>query len=139
MRHDHASSAFKVWQALFKAIMSAGAVRHRFMVYAPDKQEEGTFERRTSVRPQHRVSLQKNIEQGVILVGGALATPESIAREDKRLIGSMFICEAESIEEVKKMVESDIYYTGNVWDAERIVILPMLLATPIPAGSTVPA
>jgi len=30
------------------------------------------------------------------------------------MVGSVFICEAESIEEVKKMVEGDIYFTSGV-------------------------
>jgi hypothetical protein len=33
---------------------------------------------------------------------------------DKKMTGSMMICEAKDIEEVKKLVESDIYYTSKV-------------------------
>jgi len=44
----------------------------------------------------------------------------------------MFILQAESLEAVKKMIETDIYYTSNVWDPERIVILPFAAVTPIP-------
>jgi hypothetical protein len=51
-------------------------------------------------------------------VGGALLTPESILpstpAEDKRILGSGMIMEAASIEEVKKTIESDIYYTSGV-------------------------
>jgi hypothetical protein len=43
-------------------------------------------------------------------------TPESIElpTADKKMVGSMFICEAETLAEVKKMVEGDIYYTAGV-------------------------
>ena len=40
--------------------------RHRFFVYAPDKVEEGTLERRISVRPTHRESLKKMVEDGIV-------------------------------------------------------------------------
>ncbi|KAF8070346.1 hypothetical protein FPV67DRAFT_1668212 [Lyophyllum atratum] len=106
----------------------------RFMVYAPDKVEEGTFEKRLSVRPTHIEEVKEKISGGFIRVGGVLLTPESIATptSDKKMVGSMFICEAENIEEVKKVVESDIYYKAGVWDPERIVILPFQAATTIP-------
>ena len=41
-------------------------------------------------------------------------TPESILTSEKKMVGSVLICEAESIEDVKKMVEGDIYYTSGV-------------------------
>ncbi|KAG6886296.1 hypothetical protein C0993_006706 [Termitomyces sp. T159_Od127] len=107
---------------------------HKFMVYAPDYTAEGTLEKRLSVRADHLAGFKGKIDGGFVRVGGVLLTPESIATpdSDKKMIGSMFICEAESIEDVKKVVESDIYYKAGVWDAEKIVILPMLPATPIP-------
>ncbi|KAG9220939.1 hypothetical protein CCMSSC00406_0002461 [Pleurotus cornucopiae] len=106
----------------------------RFFVYAPDKTEDGTFEKRLSVRPEHVEMAKKNIADGVIRVGGFLLTPESIATPDapKKMIGSTFIVEAASIDEVRKLVEGDIYYKSGVWDAERIVILPFVAATTIP-------
>ncbi|KAF4567782.1 hypothetical protein EYR40_006790 [Pleurotus pulmonarius] len=106
----------------------------RFFVYAPDKTEDGTFEKRLSVRPEHVEMAKKNIAEGVIRVGGFLLTPESIATADapKKMIGSTFIVEATSIDEVQKLVEGDIYYKAGVWDVERIVILPFVAATTIP-------
>ncbi|KNZ77763.1 hypothetical protein J132_03821 [Termitomyces sp. J132] len=104
------------------------------MVYAPDCTTEGTFEKRLSVREDHLAGFKAKIDGGFVRVGGVLLSPESIATSssDKKMIGSMFICEAENIEEVKKVVESDIYYKAGVWDAQKIVILPLLPATPIP-------
>ncbi|KAF8160916.1 hypothetical protein B0H34DRAFT_795763 [Crassisporium funariophilum] len=106
--------------------------RHRFFVYAPDKTEEGTLARRLSVRPTHLETAKERIANGFIRIGGMMTTPESMHAADKKMVGSMFICEAATIEEVKSMVETDIYYTAGVWDPERIVILPFFGATPIP-------
>lgn len=107
----------------------------RFFVYAPDKTEDGTFEKRLSVRPEHVEMAKKNIADGVIRkklylgdarksnlltgdpgIGGFLLTPESIATPDapKKMIGSTFIVEAASIDEVRKLVEGDIYYKSGV-------------------------
>jgi YCII-related domain. len=49
-------------------------------------------------------------------IGGVLLTSESIElpTADKQMVGSMFICEAETLAKVKEMVEGDVYYTSGV-------------------------
>ncbi|KAG6866658.1 hypothetical protein C0991_000768 [Blastosporella zonata] len=86
------------------------------MVYAPDYTAEGTFEKRLSVRTAHLEAFKANVDEGHVRIGGVLLTPESIATEtaDKKMVGSMFICKAAKIEEVKKIVENDIYYKSGV-------------------------
>ncbi|KAG5646824.1 hypothetical protein DXG03_002201 [Asterophora parasitica] len=81
--------------------MSTAVTPQRFMVYAPDKTEEGTFEKRLSVRQTHLDEVKGKISGGFIRVGGVLLTPESIETptSDKKMVGSMFICEAKDIEE----------------------------------------
>ncbi|TFK44500.1 hypothetical protein BDQ12DRAFT_717646 [Crucibulum laeve] len=113
--------------------MSSSAPTSRlFFVYAPDKTDEGALDRRLSVREAHLKVAKERVANGFIRVGGMMTTPETMLAEKKKMVGSMFVCQAESIEEVKKAVETDIYYTSNVWDAEKIVILPFFAATPIP-------
>jgi len=47
--------------------------------------------------------------------GGALLAPELTDENGrKKMTGSLMFYEAESIEEVRKMVESDIYHTSGV-------------------------
>ncbi|KAJ7815289.1 hypothetical protein B0H14DRAFT_2848150 [Mycena olivaceomarginata] len=111
---------------------SASPTLHKFFVYAPDKTDPDAFARRLSVRSKHLEGAKKAIADGSIRVGGALLTPESLLSDDKKMIGSTFIFEAENIETIKKAIESDIYYTSGVWDPERIVILPFVAATPFP-------
>ncbi|KAJ7698586.1 hypothetical protein B0H17DRAFT_1050119 [Mycena rosella] len=112
--------------------MSTSPALPRFFVHAPDKTDPDAFARRLSVRSKHLEGAKKSIEDGSIRIAGALLTPESLLSEEKKMVGSMFIFEAENIETVKKIVENDIYYTSGVWDPERIVILPFAAATPIP-------
>ncbi|PPQ70515.1 hypothetical protein CVT26_013973 [Gymnopilus dilepis] len=114
---------------------SSSSVRHRFFVYAPDKTEPGTLERRLSVREKHLVGAKAGHESGFIRIGGALTTPDAITNPDapKNMVGSAFIIEAESIEQVKNMIENDIYYTSGVWDPEKLVITPFFSAFPLAA------
>jgi hypothetical protein len=110
-------------------------VRNRFFVYAPDKTEPGTLERRLSVREKHLAGAKVGHESGFIRIGGVLTTPDAITNPDapKKMVGSTLILEAESIDQVKNMIENDIYYTSGVWDPEKLVILPFFSAFPLPA------
>lgn len=122
---------FRAPTALYSAARmttAAAAAKLNFLVYAPDRTEEGTFEKRMSVRPAHLENAASLISSGFSRVVGALATPESANSPTKRMVGSVLIVEAESIEEVKAKVEADIYYTSDVWDKERLVILPFFPA-----------
>ncbi|KAL1746573.1 hypothetical protein HDZ31DRAFT_33949 [Schizophyllum fasciatum] len=107
---------------------TAAPTKHKFLVYAPDRAEEGTFEKRMSVRPAHLENASSLISSGFSRVVGALGTPESVNSPNKKLVGSVLIVEAESIDDVKAKVEADVYYTNNVWDKERLVILPFFPA-----------
>ncbi|KAJ7154749.1 hypothetical protein C8R46DRAFT_443053 [Mycena filopes] len=111
--------------------MSSAPTLHKFIVYAPDKTDEGAFERRLSVRARHLEKAAKVLAEH-ILVGGAMLTPESITGGDRKMTGSVMIYQAENIETVRGWIESDIYYTAGVWDPEHLVIAPFLAATPFP-------
>jgi len=102
---------------------------HQFLVYAPDKTDEGCFQRRLSVREKHLNGAKGLHDSGKLNLGGALLTPESIVPgAERKMIGSAMIFVAESIDEVKRTIESDIYYTSGVWDPEKLVILPFVSA-----------
>ncbi|KAF9244984.1 hypothetical protein BU15DRAFT_41479 [Melanogaster broomeanus] len=115
---------------------------HPYVVWAPDYTDEGALARRMAVRPKHFVTANKLIKQGILKVAGGLMTPESqhAAPEDRKLVGSVLIYEAENIEAARKLVEQDLYWTENVWDKEKLVILPMIMATTLQdkAGITQP-
>ncbi|KAI0365945.1 hypothetical protein BV20DRAFT_1003324 [Pilatotrama ljubarskyi] len=116
--------------------MSAQAApqRYKFVVYAPDMADEGAFQRRLNVRQAHLQRAKEEIGRGVIKVAGAMLTPESIQppTAEKNMVGSVFICEAPSLEAVRELMESDVYYTSGVWDKEKMVILPLALVTAVP-------
>lgn len=43
-----------------------------------------------------------------------MVSPETYQTADRKLIGSMMVFEAESLEVVRKAIEEDIYYTARV-------------------------
>ncbi|KAG2118479.1 hypothetical protein DEU56DRAFT_895339, partial [Suillus clintonianus] len=65
-----------------------------------------------------RPSLGANelITQGVIKVVGGLLTPESQHAEpqDRKFVGSALIYEAESLKDVRRIVEADLYWKEGV-------------------------
>ncbi len=77
--------------------------------------------------------------------GAAMLTPESVTGGERKLIGSVMAMSAEKIEDVRAIIEEDIYYTSGVvrrpnplllahfsnhdpmkWDPEVMVIAPLL-------------
>jgi len=110
--------------------MSTSApTQHLFVIWAPDQSDEGALDRRLAVRERHLEVAKESMKAGyVTTVNGPLLSPESIASPDapKKMIGSMLIVRATSLEEVRAKVETDVYWTGNVWDKEKLVILPYL-------------
>ncbi|KAJ7512467.1 hypothetical protein B0H11DRAFT_1951346 [Mycena galericulata] len=112
---------------------STASALPRFFFYAPRKTDAAAIlEQDESIAQRHREGTAKNMKDGVIVVGGPLLSPESLTGGQETSVGSLAIFVAENIETVRKIVESDPFYTEGVWDAERVVILPFLAVTPFP-------
>ncbi|KAI6129435.1 hypothetical protein EDD16DRAFT_1545565 [Pisolithus croceorrhizus] len=113
-----------------------------YIVWAPDYTDEGALARRMAVRQKHFVTANKLIKQGILKVAGGLLTPETqdAAPGNRKFVGSALLYEAENLEAVRKLVEQDVYWTETVWDKDKIVILPIIMATTLQdrAGITQP-
>ncbi|KAG8883230.1 hypothetical protein FRB98_003207 [Tulasnella sp. 332] len=105
------SSSALVLSQSYRAMSST---KHTFVVWAPDFDDAEGFSRRLAVREEHLAVAAKEIATGSLKIGGVCLTPESITGGDKKMIGSMMLFEAESLEEVRARIESDIYYKKNV-------------------------
>ncbi|KAI0919314.1 hypothetical protein AcV5_002267 [Taiwanofungus camphoratus] len=107
-----------------------GPALHKFIVFAPDVSDADGFQRRLAVRPKHLANAAELHKSGVIKVGGAMLSPESISSPsaEKKMVGSALILEADSLETAKKFIETDPYYVEGVWDKEKLVILPFMQA-----------
>lgn len=123
---------------------------YKFIVFAPDKTDDGAYQRRLSVRTKHLERSTRLHESGSIStcpayavtsacptfrhlhlnsaeVGGAMLTPESIETptSERKMVGSVLIMEAESLAAARKTIEEDIYYTAGVV-SRLIIIIPSL-------------
>jgi len=107
---------------------SATTKLHKFILFAPDAQDAP----RSNVQKQHRQEIRPFIDSGVVKVAAPMITPESFESEDQKTFGSIIIYEGETLETVRKMVESDIYYTSGVWDRDQLVLAPILPVTSLP-------
>ncbi|KAG8844909.1 hypothetical protein FRB96_002798 [Tulasnella sp. 330] len=121
------SSSALVLSQSYRAMSST---KHTFVVWAPDFDDAEGFSRRLAVREEHLAVAAKEIATGSLKIGGVCLTPESITGGDKKMIGSMMLFEAESLEEVRARIESDIYYKKNVWDPKKLAIFPFVAAGP---------
>ncbi|KAF8844621.1 hypothetical protein BDN67DRAFT_942664 [Paxillus ammoniavirescens] len=114
--------------------MSANSELPKFVVWAPDCTDEGALARRLVVRSSHLENANRLTKQGIVRTAGGVLTSDSAdaAPSDRKFFGSCLIFEAESLEAVRKHVEEDVYYKTGVWDKEKLLILPILMATGLP-------
>ncbi|KAF9018131.1 hypothetical protein BDZ89DRAFT_1074160 [Hymenopellis radicata] len=88
-----------------------------FFVYAP-------YEKRIAAQPAHLSAEEKRLSGIAEFAGIVLSDESEEPTEPKRMLGSVMICEAENVEEVREKIKADIYLSEGVWRAETLVILP---------------
>lgn len=101
-----------------RAFSAAAAQNHQFIVIARDYQDAEALNRRLSVRPKHLEGAAELKKTGKLQLGGALLTDHT---DKSKMIGSIMIFEAESQEEVVKIIEKDEYVTGKVWENYQVI------------------
>ncbi|KNZ77762.1 hypothetical protein J132_03820 [Termitomyces sp. J132] len=113
--------------------MSRCTAVNRFFVYAPDRKDPDTHVKRHAVRPQHFAEIKPHIDGGTVQVAGMVLSSDQTeaTKGQKKAEASMLIVKADTIDEVKQLIERDVYYTSGVWDTEKLIILPFVSATPL--------
>ncbi|KAF4823950.1 Aspercryptin biosynthesis cluster protein B [Colletotrichum tropicale] len=89
----------------------------------PDK--PNVLQVRKQVKGQHYEGIKPLIESGRLVAGGAMF--EKHPKEDATeapFQGNVVVYTAESPENVKAIIENDVYATSGVWDLERMQIIP---------------
>lgn len=71
------------------------------------------------------VSLTVSCPNLIIGMGGALVSPDTLESDQKKLVGSGMMFEAESADALRKILEEDIYWTSNV-----VSNMPKLITAP---------
>jgi uncharacterized protein YciI len=81
----------------------------QFLVTAKDGTDDDAIERRKRVRPTHLAGIAPLVEDGHVLVGGA------ILNEDGDMVGSMLLVEFPDRTAVDAWLARDPYVTDGVW------------------------
>ncbi|KAG0229604.1 hypothetical protein BGW42_001438 [Actinomortierella wolfii] len=102
---------------------SATAAKKQFLVVAWDYTDKDAYQRRLNVRPEHLKGAQALKASKTLQMGGAILTDHT---DQAKMKGSIMIFNADSEEEVRKLVEKDQYVVGKVW--EKYDIYPFRMA-----------
>ena len=81
----------------------------QFLVVAKDGTDDGALERRKRTRPTHLQSIQPLVDDGNVLVGGA------ILNDAGDMIGSMLLVGFPDRKDLDAWLAGDPYVTGGVW------------------------
>lgn len=81
----------------------------QFLIVAKDGTDEGAPERRRRVRPSHLASIQPLVDDGHVLVGGAILS------EAGEMVGSMLLVAFADRSELDTWIAGDPYVTEGVW------------------------
>ncbi|KAH7096279.1 hypothetical protein BKA62DRAFT_644531 [Auriculariales sp. MPI-PUGE-AT-0066] len=95
-----------------------------YLVTAPDCSDSGALSRRLSVRPTHFERANPLHERGVIQYAGATLDDEG------KMNGSILVLRAHTLDDTRRCIEEDIYWEENIWDREKLTIVPFRQALP---------
>lgn len=87
-----------------------------FVVTAHDHRDPGALDRRVATRPRHLEVVGELVKNGHLYCAAALLD------DAQRMVGSIFICDFPTREDLDAWLRDDPYTTSNVW--ERIEVTP---------------
>jgi uncharacterized protein len=81
----------------------------QYLIVAKDGTDEAALERRRLVRPSHLTSIRPLVDDGHVLVGGAILS------EAGEMVGSMLLVEFAERGQLDAWIAGDPYVTEGVW------------------------
>ena len=87
----------------------------QFLVIARDGTDPAAQDRRRAVRPTHLEDIRLLVDDGRVLVGGAILDGEGA------MIGSMLLTDFPSRADLDAWLSADPYVTGDVWRQVEVV------------------
>ncbi|EJT98053.1 hypothetical protein DACRYDRAFT_18173 [Dacryopinax primogenitus] len=86
----------------------------RYLCYAPYFPD--ALPRREEASAAHKTLVAERASKGIMTLGGALLD------EEGNVIGNCLSVSAPSLEEAKKLLEQDPYFTNKVWDPSQMKV-----------------
>ncbi|EEU38319.1 uncharacterized protein NECHADRAFT_76950 [Fusarium vanettenii 77-13-4] len=106
--------------------MATGVVKKEWLAIMPDKPD--VLEIRKKVKATHYEGIKPLIASGTLPAGGAIFEKHPVDGEPALFKGSVVVYSAKSIDEVRTIIENDVYATSGVWDLEKAQIIPYVPA-----------
>ncbi|KLP12073.1 Uncharacterized protein Y057_14327 [Fusarium fujikuroi] len=106
--------------------MTSAAGKKEWLAIMPDK--PNVLGLRKMVKPIHYEGIKPLIASGKLPAGGAIFEKHPVEREPAEFKGSIVVYRAETIEQVREIIENDVYATSGVWDLEKLQIFPYVPA-----------
>ncbi|KAI8873483.1 hypothetical protein GQ42DRAFT_160503 [Ramicandelaber brevisporus] len=100
---------------------AAALAPRQWVVIAQDHNPEGVA-RRKEVRPAHMVRAKEFHAQGKLDFAGAILD----SKDGETMRGSVLLVTAETEQEAREIIETDLYFTAKVW--EKYTIHPFRVA-----------
>lgn len=104
----------------FSATCTMSTSSREWLVTIPDK--PNALQQRLAVRPKHLEKIQPRVEVGQVVLGGATLSEQPAVDGTPEMTGSVLIIKADTEEEVRALIEGDVYTKEGVWDFEKIQI-----------------
>ncbi|KAJ1709387.1 hypothetical protein CA14_002052 [Aspergillus flavus] len=110
--------------AIGTRILSSEAMiqKNEFRCIIPDKPD--ILGLRKQAKGAYYEGIKTLIAAGELVDGGAILETHSTETDDAKIKGSMVVYTAENEEEVRGIIEKDVYATSGVWDLEKVQIWP---------------
>ncbi|BFZ61554.1 hypothetical protein YB2330_002625 [Saitoella coloradoensis] len=93
-------------------------VKPEWIAILPD--HPGNVDKRLQHRPEHLERSKQMHAEGTKNFGGAFFDKHPVGDEKPSFKGSITVYEADTEEEVRKMVEQDPYAVNGVWDLSKV-------------------
>lgn len=97
-----------------------------WLVIIPDK--PNSLQKRLAARPLHLEKIKPRIETGEVVFGGATLDEQPAVDATPGMNGSVMLMKADTEQEIRALVEGDEYTKNDVWDVEKLQIIPFRCA-----------
>lgn len=106
----------------FSTTPNMSTSNREWLAIIPDK--PNSLQKRLAARPLHLKEVQPRVEVGEVVLGGATLDEQPSVDGTPTMNGSVIIYKAETEQEVRNLIENDQYTKNDVWDLEKMKIIP---------------
>ncbi|KAJ5985934.1 hypothetical protein N7499_007777 [Penicillium canescens] len=105
--------------------MVTAGKKKEYLCIMPDRPH--VLDLRRKVKGGRYEGIQSLIVSGKLIDGGAIFTEHPQESEDAQILGSVVVSTGESAEEVRQIINNDIYVNNRVGDLEKSKFIHMCL------------